>query len=42
MKPNRNPDIKVEYGKHAKPFGKRKFHKKVRRIVKEKLRKEDI
>ena len=39
MRPSKDPPIKVEWAKHAKPFRKRKFHKKVRRIVKEKLRK---
>ena len=39
MKPNKDPPVKVDWGKHAKPFGKRHFHKRVRRKVRDRLNK---
>ena len=40
MKPSKDPVVhKVEYAKHARPYNKRKFHKKVRRMVRAALKK---
>ena len=40
MKPSKDPGVKPpEWWKHARPYNKRKFHKKVRRLIRAALRK---
>lgn len=39
-KPSKEPPVPTEWAKHLRPFGKRTFWQKVRRKVKELIKKE--